>query len=73
MGKRPSLTKVEFLEEHKMGDIVCNEKTGEIVAAVYYFEPYKHKVDVKKFWRAVRLMLNEPEEDYLIQPDVEKL
>jgi hypothetical protein len=73
MSKRPPLTKAEFLAEHPTADIVCNEDTGEIVAAVYYFEPYKHKVDVKKFWQAVRGMLLEPEEDYPIQPKVEKL
>lgn len=73
MSKRPPLTKAEFLAEHPTADIVCNEDTGEIVAAVYYFPPYQHKVDVKKFCRAVRLMTGEPEEDYIIQPEVEKL
>jgi hypothetical protein len=73
MNSRPPLTKAEFLAEHPTADIVCNEKTGEIVAAVYYFAPYQHKVEVKKFWRAVRFMTGEPEEDYLFQPEVEKL
>lgn len=73
MSKRPPLTKIEFLAEHPTADIICNEETGEIVAAVYYFEPYKHKVDVKKFWHIVRGMLSEPEEDYFFQPGVEKL
>lgn len=73
MSDRPPLTKAEFLAKHPTADIVCNEKTNEIVAAVYYFEPYKHKVGVKKFWRTVRGMLDEPEEDYMFQPEVEKL
>ncbi len=73
MSDRPPLTKAEFLAKHPTAGIVCNEKTGEIVAAVYYFAPYEHKVDVKKIWRAVRSMLDEPGEDYLLQPVVEKL
>ena len=71
--KRPALTKADFIAEHPTADIICNEETGEIIAAVYYFEPYKHKVEVKKFWHAVRAMTGEPPEDYLIQPEVDKL
>ena len=52
--KREAEYKRDWINTHNVADeIVCDVKTKELVAAIYYYPPTHHNADQKRIWGAI--------------------
>lgn len=46
--------KRDWINTHDQADeIICEQSSGKIVAAVYYYAPTHHEAEQKKIWKAI--------------------
>lgn len=46
--------KRDWINQHNIADeIVCDDKTKEIIAAIYYYPPTEYKSEQRRIWNAI--------------------